>query len=70
MTERTERCETCKWWGGVDQGKSYWSGHDRNDYCRRYPPQITEHCQKLPIMRSDDFCGEWTNAVESKDEKQ
>lgn len=77
MTERTERCETCKWWEDSD---NKWTPR-----CKRFPPQINavrvaeivnelndgEHaaapvqCWEYPPTMPYDFCGEWTSSFPS-----
>jgi len=41
MSERKERCETCKWWKcTVDQAIE--EGEDMHGTCRRYPPSLSD----------------------------
>lgn len=72
MSERKDRCETCRFWVEEFDGKKGPSDPlDDTDEpwgrCRRYPPVLIEipanlyqggSCQQ-PITMPYDWCGEW-----------
>ena len=64
MTERTERCETCKWWNRLLRYTPAWEQDgvlmDHWGECRRYPG-IGEPMM-FPLASTSDWCGEWTLA--------
>ena len=59
MTERAERCETCKWWNSTN--------HDSRCDCRRGSPVFLrlhtesygEKRPEWPETWRSDWCGEW-----------
>lgn len=51
---RTDSCRDCQFWDKLEI-KGELMG-----ICRRYPPVSDPgHIPKQPIVRSDDWCGEW-----------
>lgn len=62
MTERTERCGTCKWW------EVFGTGYEaRFGWCHRHAPHrptnvIQGKCETVgiwPNPEANDFCGQW-----------
>ena len=63
MTNRKERCETCRWLYSDNDGSGL-------DYCQRNaPPAYVEfdydepdRSARWPVVALTDFCGEWKAA--------
>ena len=45
MTEKIEKCETCKFW--------------QDQKCKRYPPEVNAGGEFQPSTSPTDFCGEY-----------
>ena len=68
MSERVDRCETCRFWEPYEAQKNEW-GWDRGD-CHRFPP-IPVFCEPqqehipegyFTDVFKDKWCGEWKPA--------
>lgn len=66
MSERAERCETCKFWEGYTGDVEHGNEPTRGN-CHRYPPrhypnpdsETLEDQYDFPAVETDDWCGEW-----------
>lgn len=69
MTDRKERCETCRWW---KETRLPDPNDIREGTCKAHPPQMVWQelpgfgedpawavVPERPQMDFDDFCGEW-----------
>lgn len=60
-----ERCEGCRYWLGPAEHRATDEGVvvGNSGRCRRYPPTLVSHDgavgYSLPVVRDDDWCGEW-----------
>lgn len=51
MSEREQRCKTCRWWSR--------QGNDPQEAeCRRRPPVVSDR-RPWPTTRPNDWCGDW-----------
>lgn len=60
-----ERCEGCRYWLGPAEHRATDEGVvvGNSGRCRRYPPTLVVRGESisypLPVVRDDDWCGEW-----------
>ena len=60
-----ERCETCRYWLGPAEHRTTDDGAvvGNSGRCRRYPPTLVIQGESIgypfPVVRDDDWCGEW-----------
>jgi hypothetical protein len=76
--DRTERCETCKWWVFNETGENLVPLGDEDAYggCHRYPPQIDPNQEdrvdplatSCPQVYCWEFCGELADHGEKEKE--